>query len=135
MNELNIKSNISFLYYKDYELGNYFVSTVLGLTNVLDQGWASVYKMSDNSYLGVVKAGDGSISTETKGSFLISLTVDNLNECFERIKSFENQHVFELTEINAIKEISLESFFFKCGEGNDFEIQQFNSEEMKSIFE
>lgn len=134
MKELDISSNITFLYYKDFAVGKTFVEDVLGLDMVLDTGWACVYRIKDKSFLGVVNVEEGSIEVKNKGGFLISLTVANIEECYGRIKSFSSESVNSITEIKDFEEINLKSFFFKCPEGNDFEIQQFTNDEMNELF-
>lgn len=51
---LQITASIVWLYYKDMLPAEHFVEETLGLTKSADQGWAKVYRLSQNGYLGLV---------------------------------------------------------------------------------
>ena len=64
--EFNFYASITWLYYKDMLPMENFVTEKLGLELSADQGWAKIYKASQNSYLGLVdeKRGMNSFSEE-----------------------------------------------------------------------
>lgn len=127
---MNITSQITFLYYKDYEQGCHFLEHILDLEPVFDPGWAKVFKSSKGAFIGAVKASDGSIESSRKGGTLISLTVDNILDYYEDFKS----KLDNVSEIKHFDDIGLRSFFFKDHEGYDFEIQEFLKPELKELF-
>jgi extradiol dioxygenase family protein len=51
---LRIQATVTWLYYKDMLPAQQFVEENLGLTLSADQGWAKIYHLSANSYLGLV---------------------------------------------------------------------------------
>ncbi len=51
---LRIQASVTWLYYKDMLPAQQFVEENLGLTLSTDQGWAKIYRLSTNSYLGLV---------------------------------------------------------------------------------
>lgn len=51
---LRIQVSVTWLYYKDMLPAQQFVEENLGLTLSADQGWAKIYRLSTNSYLGLV---------------------------------------------------------------------------------
>lgn len=51
---LRIQASVTWLYYKDMLPAQRFVEENLGLTLSADQGWAKIYRLSTNSYLGLV---------------------------------------------------------------------------------
>lgn len=51
---LRIQGSITWLYYKDMLPAQQFVEENLGLRLSADQGWAKIYRLSTNSYLGLV---------------------------------------------------------------------------------
>ncbi|MFC3879466.1 VOC family protein [Algoriphagus namhaensis] len=51
---LNFYSSVTWLYYNDMLPMQNWVEETLGLELVVDQGWAKVYALSDQSYLGLV---------------------------------------------------------------------------------
>jgi catechol 2,3-dioxygenase-like lactoylglutathione lyase family enzyme len=52
--KLQFTGSVVWLYYKDMLPAELFVEESLGLTKSADQGWAKVYKLSRNGYLGLV---------------------------------------------------------------------------------
>jgi len=127
---MNISSQITFLYFKDYEKGCQFLENILALEPVFDPGWAKVFQTTGKSFIGAVKASDGSINSANKGGTLISLTVDDVTLYYESFKG----KVADLSEIKYFEDIGLRSFFFKGPEGYDFEIQEFLKEDLKELF-
>ncbi len=128
---INYSSSITFLYYKDYEKAKKFYKDILKLELVMDQGFASVYKINPNSFIGCVKKQEGSIDSSNKGGTLISLTVENVEKLF---KVFQTYDLPFLSGLKVIERIPLKSFFFKDYEGYDFEIQEFLKKEDKELF-
>jgi len=124
-------SSISFLYYKNFEKAKLFFEEILGLELVMDQGFAKVYRISASSFVGCVKKSEGSIDSSNRGGTLISLSTDNVEKEYERIKNYRLPY---LSELEVIDRIPLKSFFFKDFEGYDFEIQEFLKKEDKELF-
>jgi catechol-2,3-dioxygenase len=64
--EFNFYASIAWLYYKDMLPMENFMTENLGLVLSADQGWAKIYKVSENSYLGLVdeKRGMNSFSDQ-----------------------------------------------------------------------
>lgn len=121
-------SSIVFVYYNDLEYGHKFFTEVLRLEEVMDQGFAKVYKISETSFAGIVQLKE---SIEYKGNTLLSLNTLNVHEEHKRVQELD---VYSLTDIQTIESIPLDSFFFKDKEGHDFEIQQFTSVENLKLF-
>ena len=128
---INYTSGITFLYYKDFEQASMFFKDVLELEEVMDQGWAKVFRISNSSFIGCVKKQDGSIESVNKGGALISLTVEDAEQAYDKIKTHK---LPQITELKVIESIPLKSFFFKDYEGYDFEIQEFIKLEDKELF-
>jgi len=57
--EYNFYASITWLYYKDMLPMENFVTEQLGLELSADQGWAKIYRVSGNSYLGLVDQNRG----------------------------------------------------------------------------
>lgn len=127
---MNITSQITFLYFEDYESGCNFLENTLELTPVYDPGWAKVYRSTGKAFIGAVKANDGSIDSGAKGGTLISLTVENVEDLYDPIQ----KKGIEVSEIKYFDDIGVRSFFFKGPEGYDFEIQEFLNAELKALF-
>ena len=138
MANLQLTSNITFLYFNDLEAAKPFFEEVLGLEKAYDPGWAAVYRLRDKAFLGAVdtlKAVDnhsGSIQVTSTDSVLISLTVDNIEEVHESLKG--SRGVEGLSEIKQVKDLALKSFFFTGPEGYHFEVEQFTSGALSELF-
>lgn len=131
MKLLDLTSQVTFLNFNDLEKAKVFFDDVLKLEKAYDPGWACVWRTGCGAFVGGVDAKNASVKGTEKGGVLISLTVRNIDEVYDRLKS-EN-----LDGMSAIKEvpgIELKSFFFTGPEGYKFEIQQFTSDELKNIF-
>lgn len=119
------QSQMTFLYFDDFEGGKTFLRDVLGLQPVYTPEWAVVYRAAGAAYIGAVDAKRGSVSSAVRGGFLVSLTVEDVQPYYDRLK--DHSDVKALTEIKVFEDIGVKSFFFKGPEGYDFEIQQFTS--------
>ncbi len=117
------QSQMTFLYFDDFEGGKRFLQEVLGLIPVYTPDWAVVYQAAGSAYIGAVDAKRGSVSSHVRGGFLVSLTVPDVLPYYERLQS--QATVTALTQIKVFEDIGVKSFFFKGPEGYDFEIQQF----------
>lgn len=132
MANLQLTSNITFLYFNDLEAAKPFFEEVLGLEKAYDPGWAAVYRLRDKAFVGAVDNHSGSIQVTSTDSVLISLTVDNIEEVHESLKG--SRGVEGLSEIKQVKDLALKSFFFTGPEGYHFEVEQFTSGALSELF-
>ena len=132
MANLQLTSNITFLYFNDLEAAKPFFEEVLGLEKAYDPGWAAVYRLRDKAFLGAVDNHSGSIQVTSTDRVLISLTVDNIEEVHESLKG--SRGVEGLSEIKQVKDLALKSFFFTGPEGYHFEVEQFTSGALSELF-
>ena len=130
MANLQLTSNITFLYFNDLEAAKPFFEEVLGLEKAYDPGWAAVYRLRDKAFLGAVDNHSGSI--QVTSTVLISLTVDNIEEVHKSLKG--SRGVEGLSEIKQVKDLALKSFFFTGPEGYHFEVEQFTSGALSELF-
>lgn len=131
MKTMNFTSQVTFLYFDDLKKAKSFFEDTLGLEVVYDPGWASIWEIGKGSFLGGVDVKKGSIEVETRGGVLISLTVNNIEEVFEK---FKEDQIEGVTDIKYFEDINLKSFLFNGPEGYKFEVQQFMSEDLSKIF-
>ena len=132
MANLQLTSNITFLYFNDLEAAKPFFEEVLGLEKAYDPGWAAVYRLRDKAFLGAVDNHSGSIQVTSTDSVLISLTVENIEEVHESLKG--SRGVEGLSEIKQVTDLALKSFFFTGPEGYHFEVEQFTSGALSELF-
>ena len=131
MKNFNISSQITFLYFDEYQNALDFFENTLGLAKVYDPEWACVFRVGRDAFVGVVDASEGSIEIKARGGSLVSITVECVEDWYERMKPFNLEG---MTEIKHFEDIGLRSFFFKAPEGYDFEIQEFYREELRALF-
>lgn len=131
MNNPAITSQITFMFFEDFNNACKFFNDVLGLEEILDQGWVRVWRTSQTAYVGATDIKSGSITVKERGGTLISLTVNDVFGWYDRLKPFKLK---EMTAVKVLEDIGLRSFFFKGPEGYDFEIQEFMNPDLKKLF-
>lgn len=131
MGMMNLTSQVTFLYFDELEKAKSFFEDTLQLEVAFDPGWACVWRIGKDSFLGGVDVKKGSIEVKTRGGVLVSLTVRNIEEVFEKLKEY---NIDDMTDIKYFEDIKLKSFLFTGPEGYKFEIQEFMSEELSRIF-
>ncbi len=91
-------SSIAFLYFDDLPAAKDFFTSVLGLEQAVDQGWAVIWRTGTTGFIGAVDVRKGSIPVTARGGVLISLNVHDVEVWHEKMKQ---AGVRELTAINA----------------------------------
>lgn len=121
-----ITSNVTFLYYEDFDRAISFFEDILELELVMDQGFARIYKVTESSFLGMVLKEN----RKTENDTLYSFTVDDVYHYYDL---YQKKNLQSLSEIKHFKNIPLKSFFFDDFEGHHFEIQEFLKKEDKEL--
>lgn len=84
---LGFRATITWLYYRDMLQMQQFYEEVLGLHQVVDQGWAKVYSASATGFVGLVDERRGMHQwTETK-AVNVSFLIDSLDGWFSHVQS------------------------------------------------
>ena len=90
---LGFKATITWLYYKDLLPMQTFYEEVLGVRQVVDQGWAKVYEGSKTGHVGLVDERRGMNKwTETK-AVNVSFLVDDIDGWFAAVKGRARAYV------------------------------------------
>jgi predicted enzyme related to lactoylglutathione lyase len=121
-NKPGVKSQITFLYYRDLQPVSAFYQDVMGFELVEDQGWAKIYRISGNAYLGIVDEGKGFHKAQEKNAVLVTLVVDDV---FWWREHLESQGVNMLTEVRDVQDIQVRCFFCQDPGGYAIEVEQF----------
>jgi predicted enzyme related to lactoylglutathione lyase len=121
-NKPGVKSQITFLYYRDLQPVAAFYQDVMGFELVEDQGWAKIYRISGNAYLGIVDEEKGFHKAQEKNAVLITLVVDDV---FWWREHLESQGVKMLTEVRDVQDIQVRCFFCQDPGGYAIEVEQF----------
>ena len=119
-----IGSGITWFYYDNFPQATAFYETVLGLTSIVDQGWARIYPIGNGGFLGTVntQAGKGSCTTQPESAVLLTLVVDDVTAWHAHLKK---RGVNGLTKIEQREDIQIACFFFEDPGGYRLEIQTF----------
>ena len=117
-----VSAGITFFYYKDIEPAIQFYGEVMGFQLVSDQGWAKIFRIAGNSYVGVVTGKGGFHQPQEKNAVLLTVVVDNVKEWYERLRRTE---ITLLTELQEKPDIQVRCFFLQDPAGYAIEIQQF----------
>lgn len=117
-----IEGIITFLYYKDLPTVARFYEEVLGLEVAIDQGWARIYKIAGQGFLGIVDEAHGYHRANPIKPVEITLLVNDVDAWFEKIRAMG---VPTLTEPRTLEEMKLRMFLLQDPEGYVIEIQKF----------
>lgn len=75
-----IKANLVFLYYKDLAKAQNFYENTLGLERVLDYGFATIHRISETSYVGLVDETKGMHKTTEPKTVTLSFITQEIDE-------------------------------------------------------
>jgi predicted enzyme related to lactoylglutathione lyase len=83
---LGFNAAVTWLYYKDLVRMQTFYEEVMGLRQVVDQGWAKVYQGSRTGYIGLVDERRGMNRWTEKKAVNVSFIVDDIDGWFSYVK-------------------------------------------------
>jgi catechol 2,3-dioxygenase-like lactoylglutathione lyase family enzyme len=126
-----VKSQITFLYYREMAPIAPFFEETLGLELVEDQGWAKIYRMAGTAFLGVVAGEKGFHVPREENAVLVTLVVDDVSRWYERLRG---SGVELLSEVQHRADIQIRCFFFRDPGGYTFEVQQFLKSALAEVF-
>ncbi len=130
-NNLNVQSQITFLYYRDLQPISRFYQDIMGFTLVEDQGWAKIYRVNRNAYLGIVDEARGFHKAREKNAVLITLVVGDVFWWYDYLR---HKGVKILTELREIEDIQVRCFFLEDPGGYAIEVQQFLEPNVAQVF-
>jgi len=127
-----IQSQVTFLYYRDLRPIASFYEDIMGFELVDDQGWAKIYRVGGNAYLGIVAGEKGFHEPQEKNAVLVTLVVADVSRWYDYLKT---KGVRILTELQEKEDIQVRCFFFEDPGGYSFEVQRFLKPDLASIFQ
>jgi len=83
---LGFKATITWLYYQDLPSMQTFYEEVLGLRQVVDQGWAKIYEGSRTGHVGLVDERRGMNRWTEKKAVNVSFLIDDIDGWFAAVK-------------------------------------------------
>ena len=126
-----IKSQITFLYYKDLAEPQRFYGEIMGFELVEDQGWAKIYRIGGNAFVGLVDESRGSRKVKEDSAVLLTLVVDDVPGWYEYLKE---QGVKIVRELGQSDEIQVQYCFIEDPGGYMIEIERFLKPELAAVF-
>lgn len=127
----DIRSQITFLYYRDLEPIERFYGEVLGLELVEDQEWAKIYAVGRKGFLGIVAGERGFHQPRDENAVLVTMVVDDVSGWYEYLRE---QGVNLLTGVKEVEEIRVRAFFLRDPGGYTLEVQEFLDPEVARMF-
>ncbi len=84
-----VKDQVVFLYYSDIEKAANFYESVMGFKQIEQTQsleWVSIYKATDNSYVGIVDEKRGTLKTSQEKPVMLSWVTDDVDAWYEFLK-------------------------------------------------
>ena len=128
---LKINSQITFLYYKDLSVAQHFYENIMGFQLAEDQGWAKIYRVSGNAFVGLVDEARGSLKVQENSAVMLTLVSDDVRGWYEYL---QGQNVEFIREFGISDEIQIEYFFIRDPGGYIIEIEKFLKPELAETF-
>lgn len=127
------QSSITWFYYDDVAIATSFYGETLGLEQVLDQGWASVFRIARDAFVGLVdaQAGKGTCRPQPTNAVLLTLVVDDLQGWFDRLTAAGIRLDSGITKM---ADLEIETFFLTDPGGYRLEFQRFLHEAARKTF-
>ena len=122
MTDLSIQANLVFFYYKDLDNAVEFYSRILGLEEVLDYGFAKIFRISETSYIGLVDETGGMHTTAEPKTVTLSFITDDVEVWFEYLSDHGVEIHHPLSESSRIP---IKGFVAKDPEGYLLEFETF----------
>ena len=129
--ELEIRSQITFLYYRDLEPIERFYGEILALDLVEDEEWVKIYRIGGNGFLGIVSGEKGFHRPRAENAVLVTLVVDDVLGWYEYL---DGRGVDLLTEVKEVEEIQVRAFFLADPGGYTLEIQEYLDPQAGAVF-
>jgi catechol 2,3-dioxygenase-like lactoylglutathione lyase family enzyme len=128
---LKIASQITFLYYKDLTAAQHFYEEIMGFELAEDQGWAKIYRVSGNAFVGLVDETRGSLKVQENSAVMLTLVSDDVRGWYEYLREKDVEFV---REFGISEEIQIEYFFIRDPGGYIIEIEKFLKPELADTF-
>jgi len=121
MTDYGVKGLITWLYYKDLPQAMSFYEKVIGLEQVVDQGWSKIYKIRKGAYVGLVDESKGYHRASEAKPVILCLNVHDADAWWSRLKE-KGVKLEEQPEES--ERLRIKVFMFKDPEGYVIEIQE-----------
>jgi predicted enzyme related to lactoylglutathione lyase len=114
-----ILGSITLFYYKDLREASRFYSAIMGFELVIDVGFAQVYRIDNNSHVGLVDSNKGYLKTSQEKPVMLSLFTEDIEVWYKHLK--EQQVEIEQPPTKS-EYLNMNTMLFKDPEGYTLEI-------------
>jgi predicted enzyme related to lactoylglutathione lyase len=122
MNDKSITETTVMLYYSDLTAPRNFYKNQLGLDATYEDDWVSIYRLTSGSAVGLVlEGGTAYHKAKSDNAVMLSLTVDNVDAWYEKVKS---AGISILKEIYNHPEVPIRAFLVEDPGGYTVEVFQ-----------
>ena len=111
---------ITFLYYRDLPAAANFYRDVLGLSLVIDQGWAKIFRLADGAHVGLVDETRGMNTWQPHKCVQLCLRVPDVAAWYGWARS---HNLPALSDLFENQELGIRAFVFEDTEGYQIEVQ------------
>ncbi|MGD2200024.1 MAG: VOC family protein [Candidatus Bathyarchaeota archaeon] len=122
MDNPSVNGLITFFYYDDLEKASEFYGGVMGFELTTDQGWAKIFKVAEDAYVGCVDGNVGYHKPTMDKPVMLTVVVDDPDAWYHHLRS---HGVETLSEPHDNEELNLRIFLLEDPEGYVIEIQKF----------
>ena len=102
--KLGFKATVLWMYYEDLARAERFYEDVMGLTLMVDQGWAKIYPTSATGFIGLVDGKKGMHQATADKAVTVSFLTTDVDAWFEHLKRWEELEEFELRHQEVLDE-------------------------------
>jgi predicted enzyme related to lactoylglutathione lyase len=113
---------ITFCYYRDLERAAEFYGEVMGFKLTRDQGWAKVFEVAENAFIGCVDGSVGYHKPSPTKPVMLTVVVDDPDAWYEHLR---RHGVETLSEPHDNEKLNLRLFLLEDPEGYVIEVQKF----------
>ena len=83
--ELGFKATVLWTYYRDLPAAERFYEDVMGMTLIVDQGWAKIYRTSETGFIGLVDGERGMHQATQDKAVTVSFLTTDVDAWFEHL--------------------------------------------------
>ena len=128
---LKAQSQITFFYYPDLGQPARFYEDVMGFELVDDQGFARLYRVSGNAFMGIVAGEEGFRHPQAYNAVVLTVLVNDVDAWYAHLQTHGARL---LTEVQDRTALGLRCFFLEDPGGYAIEIQEFLRPDLVKIF-
>ena len=81
----NIEGFITFTYHKDINKASEFYANILELEQVLDKDWVKIFRVGEDSHIGLVDSEKGYLKPRKEKPVMLSIFVKDVDEWYRKL--------------------------------------------------